>query len=60
MIGSIILCMIGSWAICHWGYKLDEEQYAKIVDELDLRHKQDEAAAAAAKAAAPVSETPAK
>jgi Na+/melibiose symporter-like transporter len=51
MIGSIILCMIGSWAICHWGYKLDEEQYAKIVGELDIRHKQDEAAAEAAKAA---------
>jgi Na+/melibiose symporter-like transporter len=53
MIGSIILCMIGAWAICHWGYKLDEEQYAKIVGELDIRHKQDEAVAEAVKAPAP-------
>jgi Na+/melibiose symporter-like transporter len=47
MIGSIILCMIAAWAICHWGYKLDEEEYTKIVGELAERHKADEAAAAA-------------
>lgn len=59
MIGSIVVCMIAAWAICHWGYKLDEEQYAKIVGELEIRHKQDELAAEA-KEAAPVSEAPAK
>lgn len=45
MIGSIILCMLIAWAICHWGYKIDEDQYAKIVAELNERHKADEAAA---------------
>ncbi|MFA6620350.1 MAG: hypothetical protein WCS90_04390, partial [Bacilli bacterium] len=59
MIGSIVACIIVAWAICHWGYKLDEEQYAKIVGELEIRHKQDEAAAEA-KTAATVGEALAK
>jgi Na+/melibiose symporter-like transporter len=51
MIGSIIVCMIVAWAICHWGYKLDEDEYAKIVKELAERHKADELAAANAQPA---------
>jgi ribosomal protein L12E/L44/L45/RPP1/RPP2 len=43
--------MIVAWAICHWGYKLDEDEYAKIVKELAERHKADELAAANAQPA---------
>jgi Na+/melibiose symporter-like transporter len=46
MIGSILVCMIAAWAICHWGYHLDEDDYAKIVEELNARHQEDEKASA--------------
>lgn len=47
MVASVVLCLIAAWAICHFGYKLDEVTYANIVKDLDIRHKEDAAKAAA-------------
>jgi melibiose permease/lactose/raffinose/galactose permease len=47
LIGLILIIYGGAWACLHFGYKIDEEQYKKIVDELEVRHKADEAAAGA-------------
>lgn len=41
MIGSIIICLVASWVIVHFGYKIEEEEYQKIVLELEERHKKD-------------------
>jgi Na+/melibiose symporter-like transporter len=54
LIGLIVLIFAGAWACLHFGYKIDEEQYKKMVDELDLRHQADIAAAQAAPVVAEV------
>lgn len=42
MIACIAVCLIASYLFLHFGYKLDEKEYARIVDELKKRHEQDE------------------
>jgi melibiose permease/lactose/raffinose/galactose permease len=42
MIGSVVVSVLLAWAICHWGYKLDEDDYTRIVKELQMRHAQDD------------------
>jgi hypothetical protein len=51
MIGLIIALYAGAYCCMHFGYKLDEAQYNKIVDELEARHAADIAAAEAAASA---------
>lgn len=43
IIGVILICFFASWALIHFGYKIDEEQEKKIVDELEQRRKKDNA-----------------
>jgi Na+/melibiose symporter-like transporter len=56
MIGIILVIYGGAWACLHFGYKIDEDLYKKIVDELDIRHKADEAAAAVPQQPAPATD----
>ena len=51
MIGSMIACMLASWLIMRFGYKLDESEYARIVDELEVTRAKDAAEAAIEKEA---------
>ena len=41
IIGVILICFIASWALLHFGYKIDEDQEKKIVEELEERRKKD-------------------
>lgn len=50
MVGSALICMIGCWALVHFGYKLDETEYNRICDELKKRHEVDFKEAAAKEA----------
>lgn len=41
VIGVILISFIASWALLHFGYKLDEKQMETVVKELEERHKKD-------------------
>lgn len=41
IIGIILVCFIASWALIHFGYKIDEEKEKQIVEELEARRKID-------------------
>jgi Na+/melibiose symporter-like transporter len=41
VIGVILVCFIASWALLHFGYKIDENMEKQIVDELEERRKKD-------------------
>jgi Na+/melibiose symporter-like transporter len=57
MIGLIVLVFVGAYCCLHFGYKISEEDYAKISADLEKRHAEDIAAAETNKAVA--SEAPA-
>lgn len=42
VIGVILLSFIASWALLHFGYKLDEKKMEEIVRDLENTHKKDE------------------
>lgn len=42
VIGVILLSFIASWALLHFGYKLDEKKMEDIVMDLEKTHKKDE------------------
>ena len=42
VIGVILVCFGASWALLHFGYKLDEKKMEEIVKELEITHKKDE------------------
>lgn len=52
MVGSALICVIGAWALVHFGYKLDEKEYDRICGELKKRHEADIKEVAAKEAAA--------
>ena len=41
VIGVILVSFIASWALLHFGYKLDEKQMEVVVKELEERHQKD-------------------
>ncbi len=41
IIGVILACFVASWALLHFGYKIDEEQEKQIVAELEEKRKAD-------------------
>lgn len=41
VIGVILVSFIASWALLHFGYKLDEKQMEVVVKELEEKHKKD-------------------
>ncbi len=46
VIGVILVSFIASWALLHFGYKLDEKQMEVVVKELEERHQKDNKEAA--------------
>ena len=42
IIGVILVAMIASYLLLHFGFKIDEAKEKQMVEELALRHKQDE------------------
>lgn len=42
MVGSMLVCMLLSWLFLRFGYHLNEDEYAKIVADLEVTRKKDE------------------
>lgn len=42
IISVILICFLASWALLHFGYKLDEKKMDEIVKDLEATHKKDE------------------
>lgn len=66
IIGIIVVFFVAAYCCLHFGYSITEENYAKMVGELNLRHAKDEeeakkkAPVPAVEAAAPAPQNPAK
>ena len=43
VIGVILVCFVASWALLHFGYRLDEAKMEEIVKDLEKTHQKDEA-----------------
>ena len=41
IVAILIISITAAWALLHFGYKITEEEHNKIVEALELKHKQD-------------------